>query len=338
MIKEAIITLVLKKSLTFEQAAGAMDEIMSGEATPAQIGAFLTALNMKGETAEEISGLASVMRARATPVATTSPTIDVVGTGGDGSNSFNISTTAAFVVAGAGFKVAKHGNRAASSKCGSADVLEALGVKIELPPEAVSECIDSVGIGFMFAPAFHPAMKYVANPRREIGIRTVFNILGPLTNPAHAEHVLLGVPSETLGNKIAAVLHRLGTRHSLVVHSRDGMDEISISGPSVIWDVSDEPLSEPYEVFPYHFGFQKAPQDELRGGTPKENAAVLRRILGGEKSVLRNVIVMNAAAALMAGNLTEDLKEAAHIAEDAIDSGRAAEKLNKLIEKSQKLG
>ncbi|HEY96669.1 MAG TPA: anthranilate phosphoribosyltransferase [Dehalococcoidia bacterium] len=338
MIREAIITLVLKKSLTFEQAAGAMDEIMSGEATPAQIGAFLTALNMKGETAEEISGLASVMRARATPVATTSPTIDVVGTGGDGSNSFNISTTAAFVVAGAGFKVAKHGNRAASSKCGSADVLEALGVKIELPPEAVSECIDSVGIGFMFAPAFHPAMKYVANPRREIGIRTVFNILGPLTNPAHAEHVLLGVPSETLGNKIAAVLHRLSTRHSLVVHSRDGMDEISISGPSVIWDVSDEPLSEPYEVFPYHFGFQKAPQDELRGGTPKENAAVLRRILGGEKSVLRNVIVMNAAAALVAGNLTEDLKEAAHIAEDAIDSGRAAEKLNKLIEKSQKLG
>ena len=338
MIREAIITLVLKKSLTFEQAAGAMDEIMSGEATPAQIGAFLTALNMKGETAEEISGLASVMRARATPVATTSPTIDEVGTGGDGSNSFNISTTAAFVVAGAGFKVAKHGNRAASSKCGSADVLEALGVKIELPPEAVSECIDSVGIGFMFAPAFHPAMKYVANPRREIGIRTVFNILGPLTNPAHAEHVLLGVPSETLGNKIAAVLHRLSTRHSLVVHSRDGMDEISISGPSVIWDVSDEPLSEPYEVFPYHFGFQKAPQDELRGGTPKENAAVLRRILGGEKSVLRNVIVMNAAAALVAGNLTEDLKEAAHIAEDAIDSGRAAEKLNKLIEKSQKLG
>jgi anthranilate phosphoribosyltransferase len=338
MIREAIITLVLRKSLTFEQAAGAMEEIMSGEATPAQIGAFLTALNMKGETAEEISGLASVMRARATPVATTSPTIDVVGTGGDGSNSFNISTTAAFVVAGAGFKVAKHGNRAASSKCGSADVLEALGVKIELSPDSVSECIDRIGIGFMFAPAFHPAMKYVANPRREIGIRTVFNILGPLTNPAHAEHVLLGVPSENLGNKIAAVLHRLGTRHSLVVHSRDGMDEISISGPSVIWDVSDEPLSEPYEVFPYHFGFQKAPQKELKGGTPKENAAVLRRILGGEKSTLRNVIVMNAAAALVAGNLTDNLKEAAAIAEDAIDSGRSIEKLDKLIEISQKLG
>lgn len=338
MIREAIITLVLRKSLTFEQAAGAMDEIMSGEATPAQIGAFLTALNMKGETAEEISGLASVMRARATLVTTTSPTIDVVGTGGDGSNSFNISTTAAFVVAGAGFKVAKHGNRAASSKCGSADVLEALGVKIELSPEAVSECIDRIGIGFMFAPAFHPAMKYVANPRREIGIRTVFNILGPLTNPAHAEHVLLGVPSENLGNKIAAVLHRLGTRHSLVVHSRDGMDEISISGPSVVWDVSDEPLSEPYEVFPYHFGFQKAPQKDLKGGTPKENAEVLRRLLGGEKSTLRNVIVMNAAAALVAGNLTEDLKEAARIAEEAIDSGRAIEKLDKLIEISQKLG
>jgi anthranilate phosphoribosyltransferase len=338
MIRDAIITLVLKKSLTFEQAAGAMEEIMSGEATPAQIAAFVTALNMKGETAEEIAGLASVMRDRATPVMTTSPTIDVVGTGGDGSGSFNISTTAAFVVAGAGFKVAKHGNRAASSPCGSADVLEALGVKIELKPEAVSECIDTVGIGFMFAPAFHPAMKYAASPRHEIGIRTVFNILGPLTNPARAEHLLLGVPSEALGNKIAAVLHRLGTPHSLVVHSRDGMDEISISGPSVIWDVSDEPLTEPYEVFPYHFGFKKAPQDELKGGKPEENAAVLRRILGGEKSTLRNVIVMNAAAALVAGNLTEDFNEAARLAEESIDSGRAIDKLDKLIEISRKLG
>lgn len=338
MIRDAIITLVLKQSLTFEQASGAMEEIMDGEATPAQIAAFITALNMKGETAEEIAGLATVMLARATPVMTTSPTIDVVGTGGDGSGSFNISTTAAFVVAGTGFKVAKHGNRAASSPCGSADVLEALGVTIELKPEAVSECIDSVGIGFMFAPAFHPAMRHAASPRREIGIRTVFNILGPLTNPARAEHMLLGVPSEALGNKIAAVLHRLGTRHSLVVHSRDGMDEISISGPSVVWDVTDEPLSEPYEVFPYHFGFQKAPQDELKGGTPKENAAVLRRILSGEKGTLRNVIVMNAAAALMAGNLTEDLNEAARLAEDSIDSGRATEKVDKLIEISRKLG
>jgi anthranilate phosphoribosyltransferase len=202
----------------------------------------------------------------------------------------------------------------------------------------VSECIDSVGIGFMFAPVFHPAMKYAAIPRREIGIRTVFNILGPLTNPAHAEHMLLGVPSETLGNKIAAVLHRLGTRHSLVVHSRDGMDEISISGPSVIWDVSDEPLGEPHEVFPYHFGYQKAPQDELKGGTPEENAVVMRRILGGEKGTLRNVIVMNAAAALVAGNLTEDFKDAAHLAEDSIDSGRALDKVDKLINITQKLG
>jgi anthranilate phosphoribosyltransferase len=338
MIRDAIITLVLKESLTFEQAAGAMEEIMSGEATPSQIAAFVTALNMKGETAEEIAGLASVMRDRATPVMTTGPAIDVVGTGGDGSGSFNISTTAAFVVAGAGFRVAKHGNRAASSPCGSADVLEALGVKIELKPEAVSECIDTVGIGFMFAPAFHPAMKYAAGPRREIGIRTVFNILGPLTNPARAEHLLLGVPSEALGNKIATVLHRLGTRHSLVVHSRDGMDEISISGPSVIWDVSGEPLTEPYEVFPNHFGFQESPQDELKGGKPEENATVLRHILGGEKGTLRDVIVMNAAAALVAGNLTEDLNEAARLAEESIDSGRAIDKLDKLIEISRKLG
>jgi anthranilate phosphoribosyltransferase len=338
MIKEAISTLITKQSLTFEQASGAMEEIMDGQATPAQIAAFVTALNMKGETAEEIAGLASVMRSRATPVKTASPTIDVVGTGGDGSGSFNISTAATFIVAGAGLKVAKHGNRAASSQCGSADVLEALGVKIELRPEAVAECIESVGIGFMFAPVFHPAMKHAAVPRREIGIRTVFNILGPLTNPARAEHMLLGVPSQTLGEKIAAVLHRLGTRHSAVVHGLDGMDEISIGGASMIWDVTGSAPGEPYEISPEDFGFRKADTNELKGGTPEENAATLRRLLDGEKGTLRDVIVMNAAVALVAGDVTNDLKQAARLAKESIDSGRAADKLAKFVETSQRLG
>ena len=258
MIKEAIGTLVEGKSFSFEEASGAMEEIMSGEATPAQIAAFLTALRIKGETADEIAGLASVMRAKATPVKISGPAIDIVGTGGDGSGSFNISTAAAFVAAGAGLKVAKHGNRAMSSQCGSADILEALGVKIDLGPEGVAECIEKVGIGFMFAQVFHPAMKYAAPVRREIGIRTVFNILGPLTNPARVEHMLLGVPSEELGNKIAAVLYRLGTKHALVVHGQDGLDEISISGKSLVWDVTEDKLSPPYEVSPESFGFKKA--------------------------------------------------------------------------------
>jgi len=338
MIKEAINSLVSGESLTFEHASGAMEEIMNGDATPAQISAFITALRIKGETADEIAGLASVMQARATPVKVSGATIDIVGTGGDGSNSFNISTAAAFVAAGAGLKVAKHGNRAASSQCGSADILEALGVKIELGPEAVAECIETIGIGFMFAPSFHPAMKHAAVPRREIGIRTVFNILGPLTNPARTDYMLLGVPSEMLATKIALVLHRLGTKHSLVVHSMDGMDEISISGGTMVWDVTEAELAQPYEVFPYHFGFKQASQDKIRGGMPEENAATMRRIFDGEKGAVRNVVVMNAAAALIAGNATEDLKHATQLAEEAIDSGRAGEKLNKLVELSQRLG
>jgi anthranilate phosphoribosyltransferase len=338
MIKEAIGELVSGNSLTFEQASATMEEIMNGEATPAQIGAFVTALRLKGETAEEIAGLASVMRAHATPVKISGPTIDVVGTGGDGSGSFNISTAAAFVVAGAGLKVAKHGNRAITSACGSADILEALGVRIDLGPEAVAECIETVGIGFMFAPVFHPAMKHAAAPRREIGIRTVFNILGPLTNPAHTEHTLLGVPGRELGEKIAAVLYRLGTRHSLVVHGLNGMDEISISGGSLVWDVKEKELALPYEISPKDFGFKEADTGEVRGGTPEENARALRRILDGEKGTLRNVVVMNAAAALLAGNRAPDINIATHLAEEAIDSGQARSKLGKLVELSQSLG
>ncbi len=338
MIKEAISTLVEGRSLNFEEASGSMEEIMNGEATPVQIGSFLTALRVKGETSDEIAGLASVMRERATPVNISSPAIDIVGTGGDGSGSFNISTAAAFVAAGAGLKVAKHGNRAASSQCGSADILETLGVKIELGPKAVAECIEKVGIGFMFAPVFHPAMKHAALPRREISIRTVFNILGPLTNPARVEHMVLGVPDEELGNKIAAVLYRLGTRHSLVIHGRDGLDEITISGKSLVWDISEELLSPPYEISPDSFGFEESGRSEIMGGTPEENAATLRRILDGENSALRNTVVMNAAAGLVAGNVTADLQNAARLAEVAIDSGRAMGKLNQLVELSQRLG
>ncbi len=310
---------------------------MGGEAAPAQVGSFLTALRAKGETADEIAGLASVMRAKATPVKISGPSIDVVGTGGDSSGSFNISTAAAFVVAGAGLKVAKHGNRAMTSKCGSADILEAVGVKIDLSPEGVAECIEKVGIGYMFAQAFHPAMKHAAPVRREIGIRTVFNILGPLTNPAGVEHIMLGVPSEEVGDKIAAVLHRLGIKHGLVVHGKDGLDEISISGKSMIWDVTKKKLSAPYEVSPKSFGYDKADIEEIRGGTPEENGATLLRILDGEKGVLRNIVVMNAAAALLAGNASTELKKAVVMAEESIDSGKAKEKLERLIKLSQTL-
>lgn len=338
MIKESIELLVNDTSLTFEQAAGVMEEIMTGVATPAQIATFATALRMKGETVDEIAGLASVMRAKAVPVAATPPLVDTCGTGGDGSATFNISTAAAFVVAGAGLKVAKHGNRAISSRCGSADVLEALGVKVDLGAEAVARCLETVGIGFMFAPIFHPAMKYAAVPRREIGIRTVFNILGPLTNPARAESQVIGVPSEALGEKIAAALQRLGTKHSLVVHSRDGTDEISITGRSLIWEVNGQRVKPPREVAPEYFGFACASVDTIKGGTAQDNATILKGVLEGAKGPARDVVVMNAAAALVAGNRAKTLKEGARLAEDAIDSGQARRKLEELVKMSQQLG
>jgi anthranilate phosphoribosyltransferase len=337
MIKESINTLVSGKSLTFEQASGAMEDIMSGEATPAQISAFLTALRVKGETADEIAGLASVMRAKATPVKIPGQAIDIVGTGGDGSGSFNISTAACFLAAGAGLKVAKHGNRAATSLCGAADVLEALGVKIALGPESVAECVEKAGVGFMFAAAYHPAMKHAAPVRKEIGIRTVFNILGPLTNPAGVEYMLLGVASEELGHKIAAVLHRLGVEHALVVHGLDGLDEISISSKSLIWDITPAGVLPPYEISPENFGVKKAKISSIKGGTPAQNAAALRRLLDGAHGALRDAVVINAASALVASDVTADFKEAARLAGEAIDSGRARETLDKLVELSQHL-
>jgi anthranilate phosphoribosyltransferase len=337
MIKESIAALIERQSLTFEQASGAMEEIMGGTATPGQIGAFLTALASKGETADEIAGMASIMRARATPVKLSGPAIDIVGTGGDGSGSFNISTAACFVAAGAGLKVAKHGNRGATSQCGAADLLEALGVKIALKPESVTKCVEEVGIGFMFAPAYHPAMKYAAPVRKEIGIRTVFNILGPLTNPAQVDYMLLGVAGEEIGQKMAAVLHRLGIQHALVVHGRDGLDEISISDKTVVWDITTEKVSLPYDVSPESFGVKKARKNAIRGGAPPENAATLHRILDGATGPLRDTVIMNAAAALIAGNATTYIKEAVSLAQDSIDSGRAREVLNKFVELTQRL-
>jgi anthranilate phosphoribosyltransferase len=338
MIKEAINTLVSGKSLSFEEASAVMEEIMGGEATPAQIAAFVTSLRIKGETVDEIAGLASVMRKKAVPVKATPPVVDTCGTGGDNCASINISTAAAFVAAGSGLKVAKHGNRAMTSRCGSADVLEALGVKIDLDAEAVAECLEKVGIGFMFAPLFHPAMKHATGPRREIGIRTVFNILGPLTNPARAGFQVIGVPDEELGQKIAAVLHRLGTEHSLVVHSLDGMDELSLNGKSVIWEVNERGVLPPSEVEPSRLGFGQAGISEIRGGTPEENASILNRVLSGEKGPARDVVVLNAAAAIYASNLAPDLKEGVHMAENSIDRGQAREKLEGLIKLSNTLG
>lgn len=338
MIRETIGKLVAGQSLTQEEAARAMEEIMSGQATPAQIGAFATALRLKGETVDEIAGLAAVMRAKATPVRASRPVVDTCGTGGDASGTFNISTAAAFVAAGAGLTVAKHGNRAMSSQCGSADVLEALGVSIDLGPEPVGRCLDEVGVGFMFAPLYHPAMKHAAGPRREIGIRTVFNILGPLTNPAGAQAQVVGVPSPDLVEKLARVLLRLGCRHALVVHGEDGIDELSIGAPTLVAEVRDGQVL-PYTVTPEDCGLARAGRDELRGGTAAENAARVRGILGGTSDGGgRRVVLLNAAAALVAGDAAADLREGVALAAEAVDSGRALDRLDRLVELSRGLG
>jgi anthranilate phosphoribosyltransferase len=337
MIKEVIEIIVNGGSLSFDEAAKAMEDVMSGTATPAQIAAFITALRLKGETVEEISGLANVMRARAIPVKVAPPLIDTCGIGGDNSQTFNVSTAAALVAAGSGLRVAKHGNRAMSSRCGSADVLEALGVKTDLGAEGVAECIERVGIGFVLAPVFHPAMKFAVAPRREISIRTVFNILGPLTNPARPEFQVIGVPAPELGEKMALVLHRLGTRHALVVHGAGGLDEISIAGKSLVWEVKESGVLPLYEVSPQEFGFKGVSLAEIQGGTPQDNAQILRRVLSGERGPKRDVVVMNAAAALVVGKKAKELTEGARLAEEVIDHGKALEKLNALVKISQNL-
>ena len=337
-IREAIATLVdERRNLTEREAAAVMREILSGEATPAQLGAFLIALRLKGETVDEIAGMARVMREHALRVEVDGPLLDTCGTGGDAQGTFNVSTAAAFVAAGAGVRIAKHGNRAMTSGCGSADVLEALGAKIDLSPEQVAECIQRTGFGFMFAQAFHPAMKHAAGPRREIGVRTVFNILGPLTNPAGAQHQLLGVARPEIAPKIAAALQRLDGNHALVVHGNDGVDELSISGPSTVCEVRDGAAHD-YSVSPQDAGLPLAPAEAIRGGMPEQNAAVLVSVLKGEHGPLRDVVILNAAAALVAADAAPDLKEGARAAHEAIDSGAARRKLEDWVECTRRFG
>ena len=332
-IREAIDQVVSGRSLNMEDASTVMRQIMEGEATPAQLGSFLTGLRVKGETAQEIAGMASVMREFALRVEVDGPLIDTVGTGGDGQNTFNISTATAFVAAAAGLKVAKHGNRAASGTCGSADVLEALGVKIDLPPEGVARCIEEVGVGFMFAPVFHPSMRHAAPVRREIGIRTVFNILGPLTNPAGAQTQLLGVAFLELGETMAEVLRTLGSHRAMIVHGHGGMDELSLSGDSTVWEVREGSLNR-WTVRVEDTGLPETPISAIRSGTKEENAATMRRLFQGEASPVRDVVLLNSAGVLMAGDLAGTVREGVEMSAGIIDSHAALAKLDALVELS----
>lgn len=336
MIKELISKIVRREDLTLEEMEKAMDEIMSGIATPAQIGAFITALRMKGETVDEIAGAAITMRAKATRIMTDrKPSdgviLDIVGTGGDESKTFNVSTTSAFVIAGSGITVAKHGNRAVSSMCGAADVLEALGVNLNVKSDNVEKCIKSVGIGFLFAPVFHGAMKHAAGPRKETGIRSVFNLLGPLTNPAGANILLLGVYSMDLTEKIANVLKRLDTKEAFVVCGEGKFDEISICGPTKVSHLKNGGIRT-YEITPEQFGLKRANIADIIGGDAKENAKILKGILKGEKGTRRDMVLLNSAAALTAAGKAADIPEAIKVAADSIDSGEAYERLERLIE------
>jgi anthranilate phosphoribosyltransferase len=320
--------------LTEQETIEAMNAIMSGESTPAQIACFITALRMKGETIEEITGAARVMRQKATKIQTKHPlVVDTCGTGGDGAHTFNISTTAAFVVAGAGIPVAKHGNSAVSSSCGSADVLKALGVNIDITPEQVGACIDEVGIGFLFAPALNSAMKHAIGPRREIGIRTIFNALGPLTNPAGAQAQVIGVYTRHLTAPLANVLNNLGSRHAFVVHGDDGLDEITTTTTTQISELVDG-VVKTYTLNPTVLGIPKAQSTDLAGGTPEENARLTLSVLNGEKGPKRDIVTLNAAAAIVAGGKAENLKAGLALAEESIDSGKALEKLRALKAKT----
>jgi len=342
MIKELISRIVAGKDLTEEEMERAMDEIMSGEATPAQIGAFITGLRMKGETVDEITGAARTMRAKATKIKVSreivsidQPILDIVGTGGDGTRTFNVSTTTAFVAAGAGITVAKHGNRAVSSMCGSADVLENLGVNLNITSKDVERCVNEIGIGFLFAPIFHGAMKHAAGPRREIGIRSIFNLLGPVTNPADASVLVLGVYDLNLTDKIAMVLNRLGTREAFVVCGEGTFDEISICGPTRISHLKDGEVKT-FRITPEEYGFKRAALEDIVGGNAEENADIVRNILSGEKGPKRDMVLLNAAAAFVAAGRAADFKKGISIGEDSIDSGKAREKLERLIEFTQK--
>lgn len=326
----ALRKVVDKENLSEQEAWAAMGQVMDGEATPAQIAALVTALRMKGETVQEIAGFARAMRERAQRITPSADTlIDVVGTGGDRLSTFNISTTAAFVVAAAGGYVAKHGNRAVSRLSGAADVLEALGVQIQVPPEVVRRAIEDIGIGFMFAPIYHAAMKHAVGPRKEIGIRTVFNILGPLTNPANANYLVVGAYDPALTEVMAEVLGEMGARRAFVVHGLDGLDEVSTVGPTRISELRDGSIKT-YTITPDELGLPSAEAETIAGGRPEENAAITTAVLQGERGPRQDIVLANAAAALVAAEIAADWREGVELARRAIASGAAYEKLEAL--------
>ena len=346
MIKEAIEKAVRGIDLSEKEAYDVFDEIMSGKATSAQIGALITALRMKGETVDEITGAAKVMREKSVHIDIGRKSVDIdrddinideetiidtCGTGGSGTNTFNISTTVAFVVAGCGIKVAKHGNRSASSLCGSADVLEALGVKLSVEPDVVRKCIADIGIGFLYAPSFHSAMKYAITPRKEVGVRTIFNILGPLSNPANAKSHLLGVYDAGLTETIAKVLKNLGSKRAFVVHGMDTLDEITITGKTKVTELKDGKIRT-YYITPEKFGMKRATLRDIEGGNAKENAEIVMNVLKGERGPRRDIVLLNSGAALVSASRARDFKAGIKMAAESIDSGRALDKLLKLIE------
>lgn len=352
MIKPAIAKVVRGEDLAQAEMEGVMEKIMTGRATPAQIGAFITALRIKGETVDEITGAARVMRAKATTIRLNNHLVnidrdeidvedetilDTCGTGGDGTNTFNVSTVTAFVAAGAGVKVAKHGNRAVSSQCGSADVLKNLGVKLNINHTNVETCIREIGIGFLYAPLFHGAMKHVAGARQDIGLRSIFNLLGPLTNPAGATAQVLGVYSPELTEPMAGVLGRLGTREAFVVCGEGTFDEISICGPTRVSHLNGGRVKT-FEVIPETYGFKRVAPESIRGGNARENAWIIRDILDGGKGPKRDMVLLNAAAALMVTGLSDNFNEGIERAEASVDSGRAREKLDALIHFTQQCG
>ena len=334
MIKDGIAKVVLGEDLRETEMMAVMEEIMEGVATPAQIAAFITALRIKGETVEEVTGAARIMRQKATRIdARSSVVVDTCGTGGDGRNTFNISTTAAFVVAAAGLTVAKHGNRAVSSGCGSADVLEALGVNIDAGPEIVEECLQEIGIGFLFAPRLHGAMKHAIGPRREIGIRTIFNMLGPLTNPAGATAQLIGVYDPRLTEMFAGVLKNLGTKRAFVVHGADGLDEATVTGETRVSELK-EGLVTTYNIDPVDLFGELFPAVDLLGGNAETNARITREVLTGGGGARRRIVVLNAALAIVAGGKAGTLRDGIGTAEARIDGGAALQKLDALIARS----
>ncbi len=338
MIKTAIKKVIAGESLSENEMIGVMNLIMEGSATDSQIASFITALRMKGETVEEITGAAMVMRqkALAIPVESNDDLIDIVGTGGDNANTFNISTAAAFVAGGAGLRVAKHGNRSVSSSCGSADVIEKLGININISPESVGHCIDEVGIGFLFAQKLHLAMRYAASVRKEIGIRTIFNILGPLTNPADANVQVVGVYDKKLTGTLANVLKQLGRKKALVVHGKDGLDEITLSSETLVSELNNGAVKT-YEIDISDFGLKKIDIDEVKGGTPGHNAEIILNLLTGKKGPHRDIVLVNAGAAIMVSGKAMDLKEGIAQAAESIDSGKALDKLNDLKNLTQRL-